>query len=100
MVEAGEEFGGEVEAGGRGGDGTFLFCVDRLVAFAVGFLGLALHVVWEGELADFVEIGWVVPADEPLTFVIRLDDGAGAGADFDGAARLHFFAGADEAPPV
>lgn len=89
-----------MEAGSWGGDGSFFFGVDGLVAVSIGFVGLALHVVGEGEVTVFFEVGRGVPVDEAFAFFVGLDDGSGAVADLDGAAVSHFFARADEAPPV
>jgi hypothetical protein len=48
----GEDFRGEVEAGGGGGYGAFLVGEDGLVAFAVGVGVVALDVGRQGDVAD------------------------------------------------
>ena len=54
--ERGEHFRGEVEPGGGGGDGVggIAACVDRLVAFVVLGVVVALHVVREREVAELL----------------------------------------------
>lgn len=96
----GEELGGEVEAGGGGGDGAVLFGVDGLVAFAVGVFLLTIDVGREGESAVDGFIDGFVPRDEPVSFGVDLGDGAGAITDFDGASDFHAFSRADEAAPL
>lgn len=100
VIEFCEEIGGEMKAGGGGGDRSFLLGVNGLVAVAVGFFHFAVEVVWEGELADFVEVGCLIPDDESFALFVDLDDLAGVWADLDGAADFHAFSGADEAPPM
>ena len=48
----------------------------------------------------FFEVGRGVPLDETFTFFVGLENGAGAPADFHGAAGFHLLAGPDEAPPM
>ena len=100
VVEIGEDFGREMEPGGGRGDGAVFFGVDGLVAVAVGFVGFAFHVVRQGEVAVFFEVGRGVPLDETFAFFVGLENGAGAPADFYGAAGFHLLAGPDEAPPM
>ena len=89
-----------MEAGGRCGNRSFLFSVNRLVAVAIRLVGFPFHVVREGEMPVLVEIGRRVPLDEPLALRIDLYDGACTKPHFHGAPFLHFFSGPDEAPPV
>lgn len=100
VVDLGEDFGGEVKAGGGGGDGSFFFGIDGLVAMAVRLVSFPFHVVGEGEVAVFFEVRRAVPADEAFALFIDLDDLAKTACDGDSAADFHFFAGSDEAPPV
>ena len=89
-----------MKAGCGGGDGSILLGVNGLVAVAVGFVRLALHVVGEGEMTVFFEVGWGVPFDEAFAFFVGLYDGTRTLADFDGSAGFHFLSGSDEAPPM
>ena len=89
-----------MKTGGGGGNGTFFFGVNSLVAIAVGLVRFALHVVWKGEVAVFVEIGRGVPLDESFSFLVGLHHCSGALANLDGAAVPHLSTGANEAPPV
>ncbi len=48
------DFGGEVEAGGRGGYGAAVMGEDGLIAFAVGLCVVSLDVGREGDVADLL----------------------------------------------
>ena len=50
----GEEFGGEVEASGWGGDGAWRLCVGGLVVDGVGGLEIELALDFSG----FKDVGW------------------------------------------
>ena len=81
--ERGEHFRGEVEPGGGCGDGVggIAACVDRLVAFVVLGVVVALHVVREREVAEFLFVGDGVEVDEAGAVGFDGGDGAGAAAD-------------------
>ena len=100
MVEIGEDFGCEMESSGGRGDGAVFSSVDGLVAVSVGFVGFAFHIVGQGEMTVFLEVGRGVPLDETFAFFVGLENGAGAPADLYGAAGFHLLAGPDEAPPM
>ena len=99
VVDLGEHFGGEVESGGGGGDGSFFAGEGGLVAVAVGAVTFSVHVMGEGELAVRFFIDFAIPADDPVAIFEDGVHGARCFADLDGAAGLHFFAGTDEAFP-
>lgn len=100
VIESGQNFRSEVQSGSGRGNGAFFAGVDGLVSVAVGLVGFAFHVVGQGEVAVFFEVGWSVPLDEALAFVVGFENGTGALADFHGATGFHLLSGPDEAPPM
>ena len=94
-----KHFGGEMKSGGRRGDGAFLFGIDRLVAFAVGLVLDATHVVRQCELAVLVEIERRVPTDQAVAIFKNLGHHAADAARDDFATQLHAFARPHEAAP-
>ncbi len=84
--QAGEEGGGEVEAGGGGGDGALVLGEDRLVVGGVGLGGAsgAGDVGGEGQGAGLVEgvgegFGFEVEAERDVAAVVEGFDGGGEG---------------------
>ena len=84
-----------MKSSGRGGDRPFFFGVNGLIAIAVRFVWLALHVVRESKVTVHFEIGRRVPFDKAFTLIIGLNDGSSAFADFYGAAVSHLFSWAN-----
>jgi len=99
VVDGGEDFGGEVEASGGGGDGAFFFGEDGLVSVAVGGVVIAVHVVGEGEMAVSVFVDGFGPFDETVSVVVDGGDSSGCLADFDGASGFHFLPGTNHGTP-
>lgn len=81
MVDGGENFGGEVESSGGGGDGTLFAGEDGLVAVVIGDIALAVHVVRQGEVAVGVLVDFTIPEDDTVAVCEYGFDGAGCGAD-------------------
>ncbi len=100
--DGGEDFRGEVEPGGGGSDGVggIAAGVDRLIAFVVLGVVVALHVVREREVAEFLFVGDGVEVDEAGAVWFDGGDGAGAAADGQGMALAHAFTWFDHALPV
>jgi hypothetical protein len=97
--DGGEHFGGEMQAGGGGGDGAFVGGEDGLVAFAVEGLFVALHVVGEGEVAVAVFVDGAIPGDEAVAIFEDFLDGACGVAEGDLVMEFEAFAGFDHAAP-
>lgn len=57
ILDAGENFSSEVEAGGRGGNRSTLLRVDRLIAFAVAKGIITVDVGRERNVSDLVDAG-------------------------------------------
>ena len=55
VVDGGKHLGGEMQAGGGGGDAALDLRVDGLVGALVAFLGLAVQVGWDREFADSIK---------------------------------------------
>ena len=100
MIDLGEDLGGEVQAGGGGGDGSFFAGEGGLVAVAVGDVAFAVHVVGEGEPTVRLFIHPTVPPDDAVSIFQDGFDGADSLADLNGAAGFHFFPRTDEALPL
>lgn len=82
-----DEVGGHVEAGGWSGGGAVFFGPDGLVAFDVGFGGVAMHVWRERNVAelfgDLVEWGFAGgDSDAVAEDFLDFDDGVGLFAGF------------------
>ena len=111
LFELGEDFGGEVEAGGGGGGGAGLLGEDGLVAVAVFGAVVAVDVGGERHVAYFVEDGVEVgrggEAEGAFAEVSGGEDfgfeewcGFVGGVEEEAFAGLDFAAGADEGAPV
>ena len=48
VLDLGKDFWGEMQAGGGRSNGTLLACEGCLVAIAVLWITLAVHVMWQG----------------------------------------------------
>ena len=98
-----EDFFGEVEASGGGGDAAAFTGVDGLVALGVGFVIGAANVGRERDVAvglDGVPLVFGVEADAAFAvFETLLDDGVEAFGEFDLGTWGKFAAGADQCAP-
>ena len=99
MRDGGEDFGGEMQAGGGGGDGAFVGGEDGLIAFAVGGLLVTLHVMREGEVAVAIFVDGAIPGDESVAIFEDFLDGACGVAEGDLVLEFEAFAGFDHAAP-
>ncbi len=99
MRDGGEDFGGEMQSGGGGGDGAFVGGEDGLIAFAVGGLLVTLHVMREGEVAVAIFVDGAIPGDESVAIFEDFLDGACGVAEGDLVLEFEAFAGFDHAAP-
>jgi hypothetical protein len=105
LAAAGQDFGGEVESGGRRGDGTVLAGIDGLVAIAVGGRIGALDVGREGDVAEALEGGIEIRvAVKPDGALAELAPGNNLAFEAliepDAFADRQFAAGMDERLPI
>ena len=84
--------------GGRG-NRSFFACIDRLVALAIAELVFAIHVMWQGEVAMFVEVDFAVPFDQAVAIFKDLNHGTDGVSDLHGGTNSHFFPGFDQTAP-
>ena len=85
-IEGGENFRGEMEAGGGSCDAAFDLGIDGLVGGLVALLGLAVEVWGDGEFADAVDEFGEGESPTPLEVdaVGRAVEGASFGSDSEG----------------